>query len=152
MHIFKIHENILVYDWDSVIELHLTGNSGDRDELRSSMIAFGSKRFAHFPKIRVFLQLLVEINKNIYDHAAGIGTLKLCITETSINFEIWNETEETLDLAKISKRGYSTAEPDAPNFGAGVGIICEIGRSEYFSDFSMSAENCILKYSGKFLK
>ncbi len=152
MHIRKIHENILVYDWGSIIELCLTGNSGDRDELRSSMITFAAERFAHFPKIRVFIQLLIEINKNIYDHAAGLGKLKFCIEETAIRFEIWNETEETLDVEKISQRGYSTAKAGSPNYGAGIGIICELGRSGYFSDFDMRAENRILKYSGKFLK
>src|SRR6187551_1104006 len=96
MRIFKIHENILVYDWNTVIELSLTGNSGDKDKLRSALTDFCRERLVLFSHQPVFLQLLAEVHRNICDHANGIGRCKLFFRETCVRFEIEHEAREPL--------------------------------------------------------
>ncbi len=75
----------------------------------------------------MFIHLIHEIAKNIYDHAKGKGSLIITQKDNSFEFEIKDNGQESYDfnLCKNNSRLIG----NEINFGIGLFLITEIAKS-----------------------
>jgi len=77
-----------------------------------------------------FLMFLLEIVRNIYDHADGLGYLFLRQDGGDVFFEVKDSGTECFDLSEVKKRG-STKYGNGTNFGMGLcgGMIEDVAET-----------------------
>lgn len=136
------------------IQIIFSGNLGNRADFLDTNMDYLISRFSlKYIHSNVFIKLLHEITKNIYDHAFGMGKITITENDKYINFLVVDGNEIKVDLRIVQKRGYSTGKPENHNKGIGILMIKELATPRHnIFDFKRDTSKGGITYSGKFKK
>ena len=95
------------------------------------------------------ITIIVEILKNVHDHASGQAEVFIKRTNSYIEFKIKDEVKNfDVDIKKFSQQGFSTKSGNKVNYGAGLGLIL---HPEIKKRFNLKLDTSHgFKYSGKY--
>lgn len=106
------------------LEMRFDGTVTDRREflrqIRLAVMALTGERMT-------LDALVIEIAKNIFDHAHGLGSLVINLVDGSFEFHIKDDGQENHDFEHCS--AHSKLAGNGVNFGTGLRIILEIAES-----------------------
>ncbi len=108
----------------NTLEIRFDGAISDRQEfikrIRCAVVPFTGESMS-------LDALLIEIAKNIFDHAHGLGSLVIVSKAGSFEFVIQDEGDAAFDYEHCSKN--STRAGNGVNYGIGLGIIKDIAET-----------------------
>lgn len=87
-------------------------------KMRDYLSSYCRERSVCIPEFAVFITLLTEIGKNIWDHSKG-GRIRLLFYDDRIEFF----SDYDLKGVLLEKKIYSRADQDKENFGLGLKLI-----------------------------
>ncbi len=130
------------------------GNKDNRDLFLDASKDYLKENYAlKYKNWTMFISLLYEITKNIYDHARGKGKMTLIETNEAVEFLIEDENTTLVDFSVVDLMGYSTGKRENHNIGIGMQMIKELGNcNPNIFDFKRDNSNGGVTYSGKFRK
>lgn len=102
----------------------------DRTAFRREFLKAVIAKTGHLPGWNGFAQMLLEIAKNIFDHAGGDGICQITVVDTVVAFYIADFGKGSYDLKDVARKGSSKAG-NGINYGVGIcqGGIREMARS-----------------------
>lgn len=134
----------------AILQLNFNGRSIPRDEFIRKMRLAVSQFVDEHPN-NPLAMLVTEIAKNIYDHADGIGSLKLFWKRKgACQFEVSDHLATAFDFDQCMAHSVLAGTNDV-NFGLGLGIIKTISSMQNFEDFTIDT-SAGFKYQGTYYK
>lgn len=134
--------------------IQFLGNFDNREDFLDVVIDYLISRFhAKYYFSNIFIRLIHEITKNIYDHALGKGRVTLKENARFVKFLVEDENTDKVYIKIIQKHGYSTGKPENNNKGIGIMMIKDLAIQRHnIFDFKRDTSKGGITYSGKFKK
>jgi anti-sigma regulatory factor (Ser/Thr protein kinase) len=100
----------------------------ERDNFKSDITQILRALLVRINSANGLAMLMIEIIKNIYDHADGKGYIRLVRRENYLDFEIRDFSGKSYNLDKLSVAGASKKAGNGINFGVGLRMIPQMAE------------------------